>query len=489
MNFSKPIFILHWLLAACLAYAAPPAKGKVPWALKFAKEKPLSLDDASRMNSTRITELWPIPSDSEKAESQLQSLLERAHQNNLAVSIAGARHSMGGHSIAPDGIVVDMRPFRDLELLDEGRILRAGSGALWSQILAFLDPNGLSVGVMQSNNSFSVGGSLSVNCHGWQYNRPPIASTVEAFRLMKSDGSVVRCSREENKELFSLVLGGYGLFGIILEADLRTVPNRAYKLDRKVLPFGNAIPYYNEHLRNNRDIDMAYARLNIVPKKLFDDIIISAFRPIENAKPPLMRPPSKTFVRRSIFRFSAKSDTGKKLRWNAERSLERKLQPDTFSRNQLLNEGVEIFANRSAFTTDILHEYFVPPEMGRAFVDTAGTAILKNKANLLNVTIRSVEKDHDSLLRYAPEQRMAFVMLFHQRRTQAAEKAMETLTGELIEAALKLGGTYYLPYRLHATSDQFHRAYPQAKEFFKMKRKYDPKELFQNQFYLKYGGV
>ena len=54
---------------------------------------------------------------------------------------------------------------------------------------------------------------------------------------------------------------------------------------------------------------------------------------------------------------------------------------------------------------------------------------------------------------------MAFVMLFHQRRTLAAEKAMETLTGELIEAALKLGGTYYLPYRLHATPEQFHRAY------------------------------
>ena len=84
---------------------------------------------------------------------------------------------------------------------------------------------------------------------------------------------------------------------------------------------------------------------------------------------------------------------------------------------------------------------------------------------------------------------MAFVMLFHQRRTHAAEKAMETLTGELIEVALKLGGTYYLPYRLHATPEQFHRAYPQAKEFFKMKREYDPKELFQNQFYLKYGGV
>jgi hypothetical protein len=44
-----------------------------------------------------------------------------------------------------------------------------------------------------------------------------------------------------------------------------------------------------------------------------------------------------------------------------------------------------------------------------------------------------------------------------------------------------------LPYRLHATPEQFRRAYPQAEEFFALKRKYDPEELFQNQFYRKYG--
>ena len=73
------------------------------------------------------------------------------------------------------------------------------------------------------------------------------------------------------------------------------------------------------------------------------------------------------------------------------------------------------------------------------------------------MTIRSVEKDHDSLLSYAPEQRMAFVMLFHQRRTQAAEKAMETLTGELIEAALKLVApttfpTDYMQHQINSTA-------------------------------------
>jgi hypothetical protein len=39
---------------------------------------------------------------------------------------------------------------------------------------------------------------------------------------------------------------------------------------------------------------------------------------------------------------------------------------------------------------------------------------------------------------------------------------------------------------LHATREQFRRAYPQAAQFFALKRRYDPDELFQNQFYLKY---
>ena len=62
------------------------------------------------------------------------------------------------------------------------------------------------------------------------------------------------------------------------------------------------------------------------------------------------------------------------------------------------------------------------------------------------------------------------------------------MTGSLIDAALAVGGRYYLPYRLHATPAQFHRAYPRAVEFFRRKRQHDPGELFQNRFYEAYGG-
>lgn len=63
---------------------------------------------------------------------------------------------------------------------------------------------------------------------------------------------------------------------------------------------------------------------------------------------------------------------------------------------------------------------------------------------------------------------------------------MLLLTQQLIVSAISLNGTYYLPYRLHATKKQLYKAYPAAEQFFMLKKKYDPDELFQNRFYETY---
>ena len=63
-------------------------------------------------------------------------------------------------------------------------------------------------------------------------------------------------------------------------------------------------------------------------------------------------------------------------------------------------------------------------------------------------------------LRYANEEVFGLVMLFHQGRDEKAEAAMQNLTRKTIDAALACGGSYYLPYRPHATLQQFQKAYP-----------------------------
>lgn len=445
-------------------------------------------DDASRMNRTAVAEVVPVVTDPAAAERQLAELLARAKREGLKVSIAGTRHSMGGHTIYPGGLVIDMLPLSGMQL-DEGRnLLHVGAGARWSEVIPYLDSHRRSVAVMQSDNTFSVGGSLSVNCHGWQFGRPPIASTVESFRLMKADGSIIRCSRTKSPELFSLVLGGYGLFGIILDAELRVVPNERYRLQQFIVAADEALTTFERNAHRNPDVAMVYARMSIVPDRFLEEVILNVFShdPAADGTIPELSEPGFVAVRRALFRGSAESDYGKGLRWEAETRLQPQLSQRHYSRNQLLNEGSDIFQNRTAASTDILHEYFVPSGKIEPFVADLRRIIPKHHGNLLNVTVRSVETDEDSQLRYADQHIFSLVMLFHQSRTPEGDAAMEAMTQELIDAALAVGGRYYLPYRLHATREQFQRAYPQAGRFFQAKLQYDPDELFQNQFYVKY---
>ena len=443
-------------------------------------------DDMSRMNQTRVAGIWQMPADPARAESALRTVLRQAKAAGLRVSIAGARHSQGGQTIYPGGIQIDMLPYNYMHLDEAADLLHVGAGARWADIVPYLDAHGRSVSVMQSDNAFSVGGSLSVNCHGWQFDRPPIASTVESFRLMKADGTVVRCSRHENPELFSLALGGYGLFGVILDVDLHVVRNERLQVTQYVVPTRSALEFIDQKLLQRPDARMVYARLNVTPERMFEDVLIDMFYPQAGPLPALAQPGSQT-IARSVFRGSVGSDYGKRLRWSAETKLQPYLRGHVFSRNQLLNDSPNWYLDTSGTSTDILQEYFVPRSGALQFLQDARKILGTGSVDLLNVTVRDVGSDPDSFMRYATQPVIAFVMFFSQPRTPAGDAVMEGATRHLIDAALKAGGRYYLPYRLHATVQQFYQAYPQAGRFFELKRRYDPGELFQNEFYTKYG--
>lgn len=397
---------------------------------------------------------------------------------------------MGGQSLVPGGVVVDMRPLRHVDLDESGETVCAGAGALWHEVLACLNPRGRSVAVMQSNASFTVGGSLSVNCHGWQHGAPPIASTVHSFRLLLASGDVVTCSRTQHPELFALALGGYGLFGVILDATLRTVPNERYHLRRLTIPSASYADAFRQHAERDQTVGMSYGRLSVHRGLFLEEAMLNVLRRVPgDTEAGISTPlefPEVPALTRAVFRGQTGSAYGKWLRWQLERRL-----PDSFLsgevwRNQLLSEPVSVLENRSAATTDVLHEYFVPRSEFAAFLARLRQLVPAHQSDLLNVTVRDVRRDDDTFLRYASEDMFALVMLFVQARTAEGEAAMRAMTRGMIEAALDLGGRYYLPYRLHATPEHFRRAYPRADEFFARKRHYDPQLVFQNGLYRAY---
>lgn len=471
---ARPAWVL-WKAHKNDAAALPPAAAGVA-------------DDVSRLNSTPVDSIVHVATGREEAIEQLVSLMAYAREHHLPVSIAGAKHSMGGHTIAREGIQVDMLPFKQLVLDTSNNVLTVGAGALWSDVIPFLNARGRAVTVMQSNNAFSVGGSISVNCHGWQHNSAPIASTVAGFHLLMADGTVRRCSRTENAELFSLALGGYGLFGIILDVDLRTVPNERYTYHRMVIASEKYVETYARLIDADTTVRMVYGRLNVnasdfLQRAMLNFFVFDSIAPANSS----LEDDGLDEVKRSIFLGTKDDDYGKRMRWNTEQAASKLGIGTRINRNQIMNESPAFFMNRAAGHTDILHEYFIPRRNVQRFIAAIQRHLPAHHQDLLNVTIRNVYKDGDTFLSYAHEEDFAFVLFFDQLMTDEAEADMRALTVELIDAALELDGSYYLPYRLHASPEQFRKAYPMAEAFFAKKLEYDPGRLFQNTFYSTYG--
>lgn len=155
----------------------------------------------------------------------------------------------------------------------------------------------------------------------------------------------------------------------------------------------------------------------------------------------------------------------------------------THPRANLLFEPVRIFANNDPDKIDLLLEIFIPQEKFSDFVPIAAHLLRNRSDELLNVTVREIARDTDSALPYAKEKVFGLVMLFTLDKTVNAEKKFGDLNRDLIECALDHGGTFYLPYRNHASSSQLNRAYPELDSFLAAKGSTDPQSVFASGFH------
>jgi FAD/FMN-containing dehydrogenase len=137
-------------------------------------------------------------------------------------------------------------------------------------------------------------------------------------------------------------------------------------------------------------------------------------------------------------------------------------------------------------TTYVLQEYFIPVDSLNSFVPAMAKIFKAHGANIINVSIRHAHQDPGSLLAWAKTEVFCFVIYYKQETDSEGERRVGVWTRALIDAATIHGGSYYLPYQLHATDKQFHRAYPSANEFFSLKKKIDPENKFTNKLWDKH---
>ena len=458
----------------------------------FRRHDPLVVTDNARLAPARVAAV-----DRLETVEALQAALANARAKGLKVSIAGSHHSQGGQTYTAGGVQFDMRGFRKVLAIDTvAQTITVESGATWDEVQRALAPVGLAIKVMQSSNIFTVGGTMSANAHGRDLDVTQVVEVVERFHLLKADGEVVEVSRTENPELFSLVIGGYGMYGVILDVTLKVTRDELY-VQRAVSMDYTAFPaYFADSIRADSNVVLMLVRPSIDPDpdRFLREVVVVTWEHAAKGTPGSMALTEEAHVARDRFflSISRRFEWARKLRWWLQKRVELGAGAvRVVSRNNAMRPPLaplELLRYESSKNTDIIQEYYVPTRNFVRFMDRFREILLDSDMNVMSSTVRYVSPNATPVLAYAPtEPVFAVIQMSNVGLDSASQAKTAAVTGQLVDAAIYYGGTYYLTYQLYPSATQLYQAYPRAGEAFERKRFYDPAETFSSKFYERYG--
>jgi FAD/FMN-containing dehydrogenase len=338
---------------------------------------------------------------------------------------------------------------------------------------------------MQSYANFTVGGAVSVNAHGRYVGNGPVGNSVRALQLVLADGSVVAASRRENTDLFRAAIGGYGAVGVITEVELDLAVNT--RIERFVEAV--AIEDYPRYFRTVEAWrDCVFHNADLMPPRFHELVAVSwrrSNKPLTETTRLVPRGKSYAMNQNVIFAIT-ELPGGDALRSKVVHPLLMTGPMVTWRNHQASLDVAELEPRTRALSTYVLQEYFIPVRHFSDFVQAMARTIRRHRADVLNVSVRHSPPDPLALLPWAKEEVFSFVVYYKQRTHRAAQRDVGAWTRQMIDEALRLGGRYYLPYQLHATREQFDRAYPEAGQLRALKQRVDPAVRFSNELWAKY---
>ncbi|HUP73463.1 MAG TPA: FAD-binding oxidoreductase [Acidimicrobiales bacterium] len=147
--------------------------------------------------------------------------LALARERVYDVAVRAGGHSVAGLSMNDDGLVVDVRPMKDIEVDPKRRWARVGAGVTWGEFDRAAQAHGLATTGGRASTTGVAGFTLGGGS-GWLERAYGLTcDNLEAVELVTADGRQVRASETENADLFWALHGGGGNFGVATAFEFR----------------------------------------------------------------------------------------------------------------------------------------------------------------------------------------------------------------------------------------------------------------------------
>ena len=481
MSFSRRDFLRS---SVALAAASLPLRG---W--EGADEVN---DIHSQLNPTRVARIVRPASIDE-----LRAAILAARSQGLAIGISGSRHSMGGQQFRTGGVLLDMRALNRVTGFDPvTRTIEAEGGIEWPELLSTLAEKqaggGDQLGIFQKQTGadrLTLGGAVSSNVHGRGLNLKPFINDVESIGLMNAAGEVLHCDRMRNSELFRLAIGGYGLFGVVTSVRLRLRPRVKVRRVVELADLGDLPGKFADRIRDG----YLYGDYQFATDSKLDNFlrrgVFSCYQPVDAAT-PLTEHPTR-FEPKDWARLTQYSHTHKRRAFKVYTERYLATSGQVYYHDSQLSAayqpGYHAELDRKmrakVKATEMITEIYVPRSALTDFMEEARLALREQKANVIYGTVRLIEADGESFLRWARQSFACVIFNLHVSHDEAGLRSAARAFRTLIDLGIHYDGSYYLTYHRWATRRQLESCYPQFREFLAKKLVFDPTEVFQSDWY------
>ncbi|MEJ0085541.1 MAG: FAD-binding oxidoreductase [Pseudomonadota bacterium] len=414
-----------------------------------------------------------------------------------SLSIAGARHAMGGQQFLRGSTLLDMRQLKHVRWFDRGRaLLEVEAGITWPDVirgyLSLQRGTGPAFGIRQKQTGadrLTLGGAVAANIHGRGLAAQPFVSDIEGLEVVTPAGGLVRCSRSEHPQLFRHVVGGYGLFGVVTAVTLRLVPR--VKVERCVaqLDIDGLIEAFDDRIAAGHLYgDFQFATAPDSPEFLRTGVL-SSYRPVDESRAipadqrrlsqqdwnellTLAHDDKRTAFRRFTEFYLA---THGQLYWSDTHQLNLYLEDYHGALDHRLGAAVR--------GSEMITELYVPRSKLLHFMNDVRRDFRLNGVDFIYGTIRLIDKERETALPWARESWACVIFNLHvDHRPQDIERAAGHFR-RLIDHALRQGGSYFLTYHRFANAAQVEAAHPAIREFLAAKLAADPQGVLQSDWY------
>lgn len=455
-------------------------------------------DIHSELNATEVARV-----ETPESLGDIQQIVRNARQEGKSISIAGSRHSMGGQQFGTGTEHVDTRMLnRILNFDDTSGVIEVEAGIQWTELieeyLKMQAGSTIQWGIRQKQtgaNQFTLGGSLAANVHGRALKMRPFISDIESFVLVDANGDVRECDRKQNRELFGLVIGGYGLFGIVYSIRLRLTPR--FKVER-IVEMRN-VDTLADAFQGRIDDGFEYGDFQFATDETSDDFltrgVFSCYRPVASDTPVPDGQITLSDEEWAGLLHLGHVNKPAAYRLYSEHYLSTSGQvywSDLHQMNTYLegyHESIDEKMGAHDKASEMISELYVPRARLADFMTAVKRDFVENDVNVIYGTIRLIERDDESFLPWARDSYASIIFNLHTVHTDEGLRHSADAFRRLIDIAIEMNGSYYLTYHRYARKDQVEACYPWFREFLDRKLVYDPDEVFQSDWYRHYSGM